>query len=56
MQCVIHSNRDEDDQNIRTLQWLLTEHQSKDVTDIIEKIKFPAGFSSNIKNILTKKG
>jgi hypothetical protein len=43
-------------QNISALPWLLTEQQSKDVKEVIEKIKFPTGFSSNIKNILTKKG
>ena len=56
MQCVIHSNSDGDDQNISALPWLLTEKQSKDVKEVIETIKFPTGFSSNIKNILTKKG
>lgn len=56
MQCVIHSNSDGDNQNICALPWLLTEQQSKDVKEVIEKIKFPTGFSSNIKNILTKKG
>jgi hypothetical protein len=55
MQSVIHSNSD-GDQNISTLPWLLTEQQSKDVKEVIQKIKFPTGFSSNIKNILTKKG
>jgi hypothetical protein len=52
---VIHSNR-AGDQNISTLPWLLREWQSKDVKEVIEKIKFPTRFSSNIKNILTKKG
>jgi hypothetical protein len=56
MQSVIHSNSNADDQNISALPWLLTEQQSKDVKEVIEKIKFPTGFSSNIKNILTKKG
>jgi hypothetical protein len=56
MQCVIHSNNDGDDQNISALPWLLTEKQSKDVKEAIDKNKFPTGFSSNIKNILTKKG
>jgi hypothetical protein len=55
MQSVIHSNS-EGEQNISTLPWLLTEKQSKDVKEVIQKIKFPTGFSSNIKNILTKKG
>ena len=43
-------------QNISALPWLLTEKQSKDVKEVIEKIKFPIGFFSNMKNILTKKG
>ena len=56
MQSVIHSSSDVDIQNISVLPWLLTEQQSKDVKEVIEKIKFPTGVSSNIKNILTKKG
>jgi hypothetical protein len=56
MQSVIRSNSDEDEKNISTLPWLLTEQQSKDVKEVIAKTKFPTGFSSNIKNILTKKG
>ena len=56
MQSVIHSNNDADGQNISALPWLLTEEQSKDVKEVIEKIKFSIGFSSNIKNILAKKG
>jgi hypothetical protein len=42
------------DQN--NLPWLLTEQQSNDVKEVIQRIKFPTGFASNIKNILTKKG
>ena len=56
IQIVINSNSDEDGQNISALPWLLKEHQSKDVKEVIEKNKFPTRFSSNIKNILTKKG
>ena len=56
MQSVVHSNSDGDDQNISALLWLLTEQKNKDVKEVIEKIKFPTRFSSNIKNILTKKG
>ena len=55
MKSVIHSNNN-GDQNISALPWLLTEQQSKDVKEVIQKIKFPTEFSSNIKNILTKKG
>ena len=53
---MIHSNSDADDQNISTLPWLFIEQQSKDVKEVIQKIKFLTGFYSNIKNILTKKG
>jgi hypothetical protein len=42
------------DQN--NLPWLLTEQQRNDVKEVIQRIKFPMGFASNIKNILTKKG
>jgi hypothetical protein len=53
MQSVIRSNSDGDRNN---LPWLLTEQQSNDVKEVIQRIKFPTGFSSNINNILTKKG
>ena len=56
MQSVIHSNSDAKVQNVSALPWLLIEKQRKDVKEVIEKTKFPIGFSSNIKNILTKKG
>jgi len=52
---VTHLDSDGDDQNISTLPWLLKNQHSKNVKEVIEKIKFPTGFSSNIKNILTKK-
>ena len=38
------------------LHGLITEQQSNDVKEVIRRIKFPAGFASNINNILTKKG
>ena len=38
------------------LPWLLTEQQRNDVKEVIQRIKFPTGFTSNINNILTKKG
>jgi hypothetical protein len=53
MQSVIRSNSDGDQNN---LPWLLTEQQSNGVKEVIQRIKFPTGFCSNIKNILTKKG
>jgi hypothetical protein len=55
MKGVTHSNSD-GDQNIGTLPSLLTEQQRKDVKEVIEKNKFLTRFSSNINNILTKKG
>jgi hypothetical protein len=57
MQSLIHSNsNDANGQNISTLPWLFIEQQRKDAKEVIEKIKFQTRFSSNIKNILTKKG
>ena len=53
MKSVIRSNNDGVQNN---LPWLLTEQQSNGVKEVIQKIKFPTGFCSNIKNILTKKG
>jgi hypothetical protein len=53
MQSVILSNNDGVKNN---LPWLLTEQQRNGVKEVIQKIKFPTGFCSNIKNILTKKG
>ena len=35
---------------------VITEKQSNVVKEVIRKIKFPTGFSSNINNILMKKG
>jgi hypothetical protein len=53
MKSVIRSNNDGDQNN---LPWLLIEQQRNGVKEVIQKIKFPTGFCSNIKNILTKKG
>ena len=53
MQSVIWSNNDGDQNN---LPWLLKDQQSNGVKEVIQKIKFPRGFCSNINNILTKKG
>jgi hypothetical protein len=52
---IINSNGDGAEQNT-SLPWLLTEQQSNIVKEVIRKIRFPMGFSSNIQNILTKKG
>jgi len=56
MQSVIHSNSNGNDQNISALLWLLTEQKNKDIKEVIEKIKFPTRFCSNINHILTNKG
>jgi hypothetical protein len=53
MQSMILSNMD----GVKnSLPWLLIEQQRNVVKEVIEKIKFPMGFPSNINNILTKKG
>ena len=52
---IINYNGDGREQNT-SLPWLLTEQQSNIVKEVIRKIRFPTGFSSNIQNILTKKG
>ena len=51
-----HLNNDGDKINIRSLPWLLTKKQSNAVKEVIQKMKFPTRFCSNIKNILTRKG
>ena len=57
MQSVIrYSNRSDGVLDRNNIPWLLTEQQSNDVKEVIRRIKFPMGFSSNINNILTKKG
>ena len=49
-------DNDGDEINISSLPWLLTEQQSNAVKEVIQKMKFPIGFCSNIKNIVTKRG
>jgi hypothetical protein len=57
MQSVIrYSNRSYGVLDRNNLPWLLTEKQINDVKEVIQRIKFPTFFSSNINNILTKKG
>jgi hypothetical protein len=51
---IINLNRTRVDRN--SLPWLFKEDESNVVKEIILKIRFPIGFASNIKNILTKKG
>ena len=55
LQSVIISNVGNGNRNI-SLPWLLMEQQSNAIKQVIQKIRFPTGFSSNIKNILTQKG
>jgi hypothetical protein len=52
---IINSNGDGHEKNT-SLPWLLMEQQINIVKEIIQKIRFLTGFSSNIQNILTKKG
>jgi hypothetical protein len=51
-----YSNRSDGVLDRNNLPWLLIEKQSNDVKEVIQRIKFPMGFSSNINSILTKKG
>jgi hypothetical protein len=52
---IINSNGDGHEHNT-SLPWLLTKQHSNIVKEVIRKIRFPMGFSSNIQNILMKKG
>ena len=54
LQSVINSNFEKEYRNIISLPWLLTEQQSNDMKEVIQKIRFSTGFSLNIQNILTK--
>lgn len=57
LQSVVHWNNDRDRDNITTFPWLFIEQKrSTHVKEVIGKNNFPTRFSSNIKNILTKKG
>ena len=47
LQSVIISNIRDGDQNI-SLPWLLKEQQSNSIKEVIQKISFSTGFSSNI--------
>jgi hypothetical protein len=53
LQNVIYSNSNGHQNN---LPWLFIEKERNVVKEVIWKITSPTGFSSNIKNILTKKG
>ena len=56
MKDVIQFHRNEDQINIKSLPWMLTEQQSNVVKEVMRKIKFPTVFCANMKNIITKKG
>ena len=56
LQSVINSNVGEEYRNIISLPWLLKDQQRNDIKEVIKKIRFLTGFSSNIQNILTKNG
>ena len=49
----IHTNREQ--VNINSVPWMFTEQQSNVVKEVMQKIKFPTGFYTNLKNIITKK-
>ena len=51
LQSVIISNAGNGNRNI-SLPWLLIEKQTNYIKEVIQKIRFPIGFSSNIQNIL----
>jgi hypothetical protein len=52
---IFNLNGDGYEQNT-SIPWSLMEQQSNIVKEVIQKIRFSMGFSSNIQNILTKKG
>ena len=56
MKSLIDRSNNNGGRNYNNIPWLLTEQQRNDVKEIVRRIKFPTGFSSNINNILTKKG
>ena len=55
MKYVIQFHSNEDQININLLPWMLTKKQSNIVKEVMQKIKYPTGFCSNMKNIITKK-
>ena len=48
-----HSNGDQI--NINSIPWMFSEQQSNFVKEVMQKITFPIGFCTNLKNIITKK-
>ena len=55
LQSVIISNAGNGNRNI-SLPWLLMDQQSNVIKEVIQKIRFLMGFSSNIQIILMKRG
>ena len=56
MKDVIHFHTNREQVNINSIPWMFMEQQSNVVKEVMWKIKFPTGFSVNLKNIITKKG
>ena len=56
MKEIIQFHRNEDQINIKSLPWMITEQQSNVVKEVMWKNKFRTRFCSNMKNIITKKG
>ena len=55
MKNIIESNSNGDWINASALPWLLTEQQSNSIKEVIQKMRFPIGFSMNIRNLISKK-
>ena len=55
MKYIIQFHSNEDQININSLPWMLTEQQSNVVKEVMRKIKFSTRFCSNMKNIITNK-
>ena len=56
LKAFIESNNNGDHINTSALRWLLMEFQSDAFKEVIKKVKFPIGFSTNISTLLSKKG
>ena len=56
MKDIIQFHTNGEQVNINSIPWMFTEQKSNVVKEFIHKIKFPTGFCSNMKNIITKKG
>ena len=56
MKYVIQFHTNEEQVNINSIPWMFMEQQSNVVKEVTRKIKFPASFCANLKNVITKKG